>query len=174
MIDTIQNELLKSAELTGQWEKKLRMIEDGTYQVGQFMEELKVMVNEIVHYVKLSSAKTITIEDERETLKDNSKEEKKKRMSPKEVEPVRLTCPKCGQGEVVKGKTAWGCSLYRKSCDFLIPMEIRGKKLTQKQVESLVLKGKTGKLSGFKDETGGVFNGILHLDGNRQVNVEKV
>ena len=174
LIDTIQNELLKSAELTGQWEKKLRMIEDGTYQVGQFMEELKMMVNEIVHYVKHSSAKTITIEEERETLKDNSKEEKKKRTSPKEVKPVRLTCPKCGQGEVVKGKTAWGCSLFRKSCDFLIPMEIQGKKLTQKQVETLVLKGKTGKLSGFKDDAGGEFNGILHLDGNRQVNVEKV
>ena len=62
LIDTIQNDLLKSAELTGQWEKKLRMIEDGTYQVADFMEELKAMVNEIVHFVRYSSAKTITVE----------------------------------------------------------------------------------------------------------------
>ena len=59
LIDTIQNGLLKSAELTGQWEKKLRMIEDGTYRVEDFMEELKCMVNEIVHHVKYASAKTI-------------------------------------------------------------------------------------------------------------------
>lgn len=176
LIDTIQNELLKSAELTGQWEKKLRMIEDGTYQVGQFMEELKVMVNEIVHYVKYSSAKTITVEEdkEREQAKENSKEEKKKRTPKKETEPVQLICPKCGQGEVVKGKTAWGCSLFRKSCDFLIPMEMQGKKLTQKQVEMLVLKGKTGKLSGFKDDAGGEFSGIIRLNDEHQVVVEKL
>lgn len=59
LIGTIRNELLKSAELTGQWEKKLRMIENGDYQVADFMEELKNMVNEVVHYVKHSAAKTI-------------------------------------------------------------------------------------------------------------------
>lgn len=62
LIGTIRNELLKSAELTGQWEKKLRMIENGDYQVADFMEELKNMVNEVVHYVKHSAAKTIAAE----------------------------------------------------------------------------------------------------------------
>lgn len=182
LIDSIQNELLKSAELTGQWEKKLRMIEGGTYQVSQFMEELKVMVNEIVHYVKYASSKTITIEEEKEgeKAKENTGKgqdgagERKKRVPKKEVKPVLLTCPKCGQGEVLKGKTAWGCSLYRKSCDFLIPMEVCGKKLTQKQVEALVLKGKTGKLSGFKDDTGGEYSGIIRLDADKQIVVGKV
>lgn len=64
LIDTIQNDLLKSAELTGQWEKKLRMIEDGKYEVSLFMEELKSMVNEIVHFVKHASAKTIAVTEE--------------------------------------------------------------------------------------------------------------
>lgn len=66
LIDTIQNGLLKSAELTGQWEKKLRMIEDGSYAVGEFMEELKVMVNELIHHVKYASSKTITVEKQPE------------------------------------------------------------------------------------------------------------
>jgi len=52
LIDTIQNELLKSAELTGQWEKKLREIERGTFDPQQFKHELTNMVAQLVHEVK--------------------------------------------------------------------------------------------------------------------------
>lgn len=48
LIATIHEELLKSAELTGMWEKKLRMIEAGTYQASTFLDELKSMVRSIV------------------------------------------------------------------------------------------------------------------------------
>ena len=179
LIDTIQNDLLKSAELTGQWEKKLRMIEDGTYQVADFMEELKAMVNEIVHFVRYSSAKTITVEtpeekdgEDKKTKKEREKGKGKKENGEKIA--VVLKCPKCGQGEIVKGKTAWGCTLYRKSCDFLIPMEIQGKKLTQKQVDTLIQKGQTGKISGFKDPEGNSFNGMIRLDENKNIIVDKI
>lgn len=174
LIDTIQNDLLKSAELTGQWEKKLRMIEEGTYNVSDFMEELKVMVNELVHVVKCSPRKAITVEVAEEAEKESTPKEKKapkKEKAP--AEPVVLKCPKCGNGEIIKGRAAWGCSLYRKSCDFIIPMEFFGKKLTQKQVEALVLKGKTGALNGFKNEDGSTFSGVLRLDDNFRVIVDK-
>lgn len=170
---------MKSAELTGQWEKKLRMIEDGTYQVADFMEELKAMVNEIVHFVRYSSAKTITVEtpeekdgEDKKTKKEREKGKGKKENGEKIA--VVLKCPKCGQGEIVKGKTAWGCTLYRKSCDFLIPMEIQGKKLTQKQVDTLIQKGQTGKISGFKDPEGNSFNGMVRLDENKNIIVDKI
>ena len=170
LIDTIQNDLLKSAELTGQWEKKLRMIEDGKYEVGLFMEELKGMVNEIVHFVKHASAKTITVTEEEPEEKPK---EKKKRASKAPAEPITLTCPKCEKGNIVKGKTAWGCTLYKKSCDFLMPQVVAEKKLTSKQVETLILKGETGNLNGFKDAEGKPFSGKLKLDGDFQVTVEK-
>ena len=48
LIGTIHEELLKSAELTGMWEKKLRMIENGTYRAGDFIDELKAMAKKIV------------------------------------------------------------------------------------------------------------------------------
>jgi DNA topoisomerase-3 len=48
LIDKIHEELLKSAELTGQWEKKLRQIEKGTYKAADFIEELKEMIKQIV------------------------------------------------------------------------------------------------------------------------------
>ena len=51
LIGLIRNELLKSAELTGQWEKKLRDIEKRQYEAKTFIEELKVMLNEVVNDV---------------------------------------------------------------------------------------------------------------------------
>ncbi len=63
LIGTIHEELLKSAELTGLWEKKLRQIERGTYEARTFLDELKQMVHRIVTNV-LSDRSThrITIE----------------------------------------------------------------------------------------------------------------
>ena len=51
LIATIRNELLKSAELTGQWEKKLRDIEKRQYEAKTFIEELKVMLTSVVNDV---------------------------------------------------------------------------------------------------------------------------
>ena len=48
LIGLIRNELLKSAELTGQWERKLRQIERHEYEARQFIEELKQMVTDLV------------------------------------------------------------------------------------------------------------------------------
>ena len=52
LIQTIISPLLKSAELTGIWEKKLREIERGTFTAQQFLDELKQMTAEVVHEVK--------------------------------------------------------------------------------------------------------------------------
>lgn len=79
LIDTVHYDLLKSAELTGQWEKKLRMIEDGKYEVSAFMEELRVMVNDIIYAVKCDRHKRITVvEPEKEPEKKPEKPTKKK------------------------------------------------------------------------------------------------
>ncbi|MDR3251739.1 MAG: DNA topoisomerase 3 [Tannerella sp.] len=61
LIETIREELLKSAELTGQWEKKLRQIEQGKYEAGAFVNELKEMVRQIVNNVRADrTSRTIT------------------------------------------------------------------------------------------------------------------
>ena len=52
LIHTIISPLLKSAELTGLWEKKLREIERGDFQAQQFLDELKLMTAEVVREVK--------------------------------------------------------------------------------------------------------------------------
>ena len=60
LIGTINEELLKSAELTGLWEKKLRQIERGTYEARTFLDELKQLVNQLVINV-LSDQRNRTI-----------------------------------------------------------------------------------------------------------------
>ena len=60
LIQTIDNDLLKSAQLTGEWEQKMRLIERGEYEVKTFMNELKGMVTEVVEQVKTAQNKKIT------------------------------------------------------------------------------------------------------------------
>ena len=56
LIHTIISPLLKSAELTGLWEKKLREIERGEYTAQQFLDELKEMTSGVVRDVKTNKA----------------------------------------------------------------------------------------------------------------------
>ena len=136
LIRIIHEELLKSAELTGIWEKKLREIEKKNYDARTFLEELKTMVSEIVNSVLSDNTnRRITLE---EAVKEEVKKEPKKRerkpaapKAKKEVaeakaspEPpagdtlVGTPCPICGKGVVIKGKTAYGCSEWKAGCTF--------------------------------------------------------
>ncbi len=124
LIDTIHEELLKSCELTGIWEKKLRDIEHKTYDPGQFINELKEQINQIVNDVLADNSSRITTTTEEDLKK---KETKKKKTAPK---PKKLpaddsiigkVCPVCGQGTIIKGKTAYGCSNWKGGCKFRLP-----------------------------------------------------
>lgn len=120
LIATIQFELLKSAELTGQWEKKLRDIEKGSFVASQFIDELKQMVGSVVHEVmKQNPTRRIV-----EIAPQKQETEKPKRKSTKKVEIKEgAPCPKCGKGVIIKGRTAYGCSLWREGCDWRQPFE---------------------------------------------------
>jgi DNA topoisomerase III len=167
LIHTIQNELLKSAELTGMWEKKLRLIEKGDYDARQFLNEMKEMVTQLVMEVQRENYKTIVIEqdqklDEKEeenTSAEDSKpgkkkaaakpkNEKKAEKKEKDSEPEIITCPKCKKGKILKGKAAFGCSEYKNGCTFKIQFEQFGIQLTDKQIFTLIKKGKLPKIKG--------------------------
>jgi len=146
LIDTINNDLLKSAELTGIWEKKLREIEKGQYDVVAFMDELKQMVSDIVFHVKHDrSAKKIEVVAEEEV----AAKAKKKATTKATPQKGTLSCPKCKEGQMLKGKSAYGCSRFKEGCTTVIKFEFMGKKLTDKQIEQLIQKGKTSKIKGF-------------------------
>ncbi len=109
LISLIEDETLKSAELTGIWEKKLRDIEKGKFSVDEFKEELFQMVNNLIHRVKHQSPKA-----------------------------KHIPCPKCNIGHLIKGNKAWGCSDWKQGCKFKIPFEYKTIILSEKDIESLV------------------------------------
>ena len=78
LIDLIHEELLKSCELTGIWEKKLRDIEHQKYDAGQFIEELKAQVAAIVHQVMTDPSNrrvTVLSDEELKKLKSSPKKQ---------------------------------------------------------------------------------------------------
>jgi DNA topoisomerase-3 len=138
LIDTIHEELLKSCELTGIWEKKLRDIEHGTYDPAQFISELKVQINEIVKDVLSDNSNrhvTVLSEEDLKVKKKTSKKTRKKSSKDKEssnsptvkLEPndsiIGQVCPICGKGKIIKGKTAYGCSNWKNGCTFRLPFK---------------------------------------------------
>lgn len=162
LIDTIQSEILKSVELTGLWEKKLRLIEKGEYSSDLFKKELIEMVTDLTQEVKNSQYRRISIQEKKNT---EINEKSKKQTTP--LRPVEdLFCPKCKTHKLIKGKSAYGCSDF-KNCSFTIPFEIFSKKLTLKQISDLIGKGKTTKIKGFTvPESQEKRDGILLFDEN--------
>ena len=136
LIDLIREELLKSAELTGIWEKKLRDIEAEKYDPKQFLDELKQQVSDIVMQVMGDqSNRRVPIEVEQpkadnkskakgETKKPRTSRKKKTEQSAAPTDPlIGKPCPVCGQGTIIKGKTAYGCSRWKEGCTFRQPIE---------------------------------------------------
>ena len=169
LIDTIEDELLKSPELTGEWESKLRKIEKGEYEANLFKEELIQMVTELTEKVVYGKGKVITLqEEEKEEVKEKKKREPAQKKELQSWEETK--CPKCKEHNLIKGKTAVGCSDF-KNCGFKITFEIFGKKLSDKQLLDLVLKGKTSKLKGFSTHPEAITEGILTLSDDFQIQV---
>ncbi|GAB1405153.1 DNA topoisomerase 3 [Lentimicrobium sp.] len=152
LIQTINNELLKSAELTGQWERKLRLIEKGTYDAGTFLSEMKQMVTKLVSEVKLEQHQKIEMtqaEEVRETGKnDVSSQQDGPKKATETSDFSTLICPKCKLAGIIKGKTAYGCSHYKSGCDFKVLFVQFEKKLTDKQLFTLIQKGESPKIIG--------------------------
>lgn len=130
LIGLIREELLKSAELTGIWEHKLRQIERHEYEAKTFLEELKGMVTEIVNTVLSDNSNrrvAITTEEEKKPRKRSTPSPTKTtKATPKLVISDNLLgqpCPVCKQGQIIKGKTAYGCSRWKEGCNFRMNFE---------------------------------------------------
>ncbi len=174
LIGLIHEELLKSAELTGQWERKLRMIERHEYSARQFIDELKQMVTDLILTVRSDNTnRRVTVIEEPVKKKRRStpspaqgegkpsgrvegdatnvpagfQPKKRKAKSSATAQPktegkppgqnsstseevykesdpwVGLPCPVCGQGHIIKGHTAYGCSRWKEGCTYRRPFD---------------------------------------------------
>ena len=139
LIDIIHEELLKSCELTGIWEKRLRDIEHKKDDAADFINGLKQQVTEIVNDVlRDNTNRRVTIltdEDLKKKKKTTKKKtttakaDNKKADAPQPTPPdstsaddsiIGTTCPICGKGTIIKGKTAYGCSNWRNGCTYRV------------------------------------------------------
>ena len=134
LIGVIKEELLKSAELTGQWENKLRRIEHHDYSAQQFIAELKQMVCELVDTVlRDANPRRVTASASAElparlTAKKGESATATATASPNEKPKRKVIragspCPQCGEGKVLKGKTAYGCSRWKEGCTWRKPFK---------------------------------------------------
>lgn len=140
LIDTIHEELLKSCELTGIWEKKLRDIEHRRYDASLFINELKTQITEIVNDVLRDNSNrriTTTTDDDLKKKRATRSAPKKKasasaagkiRTAARKTEAgqtpddsiIGTKCPLCGKGTIIKGKTAYGCSNWKNGCTYRV------------------------------------------------------
>ena len=126
LIDTIRSPLLKSAKLTGLWENKLRRIERGQYSAAEFIAELKTMITDIVREV-LADRSATRIEAQPPAAGGAKAAKKPAATAPAKPRAPRITrldqvaCPLCGQGHILRGRTAYGCSRYTEGCTLRLP-----------------------------------------------------
>ena len=190
LIGLIRNPTLKSAELTGQWEHKLRQIERGELSSDNFLGELSDLVREMVAEVKqdnrgrmvTSGSAELAVTSPPSPLSrgegglDSSSSKSKKLSgspSPRERGPAPVGsrevtglgyCPICRTGHVLRGKMAFGCARFREGCTFRLPAGIHGKKLSDPQVKVLLAKGRTPIMKGFIGAEGQKFDAAIGLD----------
>lgn len=136
---------IKSPEMTARWEQRLSAIENGTESSTVFIRDIEAFTRKCCAELNLAAKETISSADAGE-----------------------LKCPICG-GEIRRYSWGWGCSNYKTGCHFSISQQIAGKKLTDIQVRTLLSKGKTTKLKGFKSKTGKIFDAKLKLNAEGKV-----
>lgn len=181
LVGIIQNDLLKSAELTGQWEKQLRDIEAGAYDARQFIGGMKQMVQQLVQEVKAAryvrrleapkkqiAKKRAPKQASNKSLRANSSLPKSSKTTKGPKTPTNQSCPHCAKGTLVKGKTAYGCSAWQQGCTFRLPFEVHDKKISDNQWVRLLAKGETVRLKGFV-VNGAKVAGVVYLDDQQQV-----
>lgn len=138
LIDNIKNEALLSAELTGQWEKKLNEMANGKYKRETYMNEIKEFTHDVIDAVSQGN--------QRETIG---------------------ICPKCG-GNVVSNPKSYSCSNWKEqNCDFVIWKQMAGKELGKDIAENLLKNQKTDVIEGFKSREGKPFNARLILQDHK-------
>jgi len=169
LIDTINNRMLKSVELTGQWEKLLKDIESGTYNPKAFIQNMKKMVDDLVTEVRMEKRKSFVSNETSSKYSTKNKssksstKRKKKPTSKIKKELNQLQCPKCKKGTLIKGKSAYGCTQWQSGCTFRLLFVMYEKKISENQLRRLVEKGCTTNLKGFQ-KNGVKTEGLVRFD----------
>lgn len=143
LIQLVRTRPIASPDLTGEWESRLNKIAKGQYDQVKFMNEVKRYTSAIINEVKGI------------------------RPPPPTMPAYKLDglkCPKCKEGDILKGKRAFGCSRYNEGCDFTVRPYVAGKFVEKEYLTELIQKGETEKhVKGFKSRAGKSFDARLRF-----------
>lgn len=131
---------LTSPELTGEWEYKLKQMEQGGMPRPQFMEEIRHFTEEIVTKAKNFSGDSVE----------------------GQFTDLDARCPKCQATGFKESYKAYEC----KSCATLIWKNMAGRELEREEVKTLLEHGSVGPLEGFRSKLGRPFSAVVKLDGD--------
>lgn len=128
LISIIKDKMLTSPETTGQWEKKLRLIERGKFTLNEFMSELTRQLQTIVRTVKEDTSNVVFAEPSPASSSNTAKKPDKRAMTRKRLlmsgaQLLGKTCPKCGIGIIRKGPYSYFCTEYKNGCKFKKPLK---------------------------------------------------
>ncbi len=138
-------EELRSPELTGQWEYKLKQIEQRKLERKIFMQEIEEMTRRIVGQAKKYEHNTI----------------------PGDFGKLNVSCPKCG-GEIHENYKMFQCQ----KCDFALWKTLAGRQFEREEIEKLIKERKVGPIDGFRSQKGKTFKAIIKLTDDWKFNFE--
>jgi DNA topoisomerase-3 len=127
---------LTSPELTGDWEFKLRQIEQGRLEREKFMKEIASMTSHIVEQAKSNRGETIS----------------------GDFSTLKSPCPKCGS-QVQETYKKFQCQ----KCDFALWKILAGRQFETGEMEQLITQREVGPLQGFRSKMGRLFNANVKL-----------
>ena len=146
LIKKVRDHKISIPEWTAAQEYELYKVETGENSYSNYIDNIKNIVRNIIQEL------------------DGIKIEKQSVES-----KIIGSCPKCQKGNVIEGKKGYGCSEYKRGCDFVIWKEKASKKLSASIVKTLIEKRKTKKLDGFISKAQKKFSASLILNNDFKV-----
>jgi len=134
-------EELTSPELTGEWEYRLALIEQGRLSRPEFMQKIAEMARHIVHQAKTYESDTV----------------------PGDFATLATPCPRCG-GVVKENYKKFQCQ----ACDFALWKIVAGRQFELEDIEALLRDRQVGPLTGFRNKMGRPFNATIRLNAELQ------
>ena len=157
LIGLVSDQPIASPELTGEWEMRLNKMAKGNYPADKFMEEVRGYTQQVVGFVHKSEQRTAG-------NNGNNTSSGAVYAAMPDYDLADVTCPKCKQGKLLKGKRAFGCSRYKEGCDFTLRPTIAGKLVEREFLVDVLTNGETtGWVQGFTSKTGKRFDARLRL-----------
>ncbi len=144
LVKNLEGFAILSPKLTGDWEFKLKQIERGELDYATFFEQIKEYTHLITDQMKNTGGKFKAF-----------------------VDPTLQDCPCCGKGKIKHSPKSAFCTNNKYNngdCNFYLPKTIAQKKLTEKQIETLLVKGETTVLKGFISKLGNKFDAALKIN----------